>query len=156
MLILVFSDSHGRTETMITEASLRRPDLLIHLGDCLSDARAVSQAVGDLPVESVPGNCDFSYDEPVRIIPCGGIKLLITHGHLHRVKSSLDPLRAAARAAGVRAALFGHTHIPHNEDTAGLLLFNPGSISLPLYGSPSYGILEIDGERLSAREVTVG
>ena len=153
MLILIFSDSHGRTDAMLSLAAVRCADLLIHLGDNQRDVRAVARTMPDLPVISVPGNCDFSRDPPVVTHSSENLTLLITHGHQHRVKSGLGGLTAAARAAKAQIALFGHTHMPHHEDTGGLLLFNPGSIALPRAGPRTYGLIEADGTRWAARVV---
>ncbi|MCL2747223.1 MAG: YfcE family phosphodiesterase [Oscillospiraceae bacterium] len=150
MRILVFSDTHGRTAAMIAEAKLRNPDLLIHLGDYVRDARALSSAMPHIPMVCVPGNCDLTRDKPHLVYPCGGLTLYITHGHLHHVKQSLALLQSAARAAHARAALFGHTHSPCNEDSGGLLLFNPGSPTFPHDGRSTCGLLEIEGGQLSA------
>ena len=153
MLILIFSDSHGHTDAMLPLAAVRRADLLIHLGDNQRDVRAVARAMPDLSIISVPGNCDFSRDPPVLTHSCENLTLLITHGHQHRVKSGLNGLASAARAAKAQIALFGHTHMPHHEDAGGLLLFNPGSIALPRAGPRTYGLIEIDGARWAAQAV---
>ena len=59
-------------------------------------------------------------------------------------------LLAAARRAGADIALFGHTHIPHEEydPESGIYLFNPGSIGEPRAGRPSYGILSLSGKNV--------
>ncbi|MDR3207120.1 MAG: YfcE family phosphodiesterase [Oscillospiraceae bacterium] len=150
MLILVFSDSHGSTEAMLSVTAARRPDLLIHLGDCLTDALAIVRAFPALPALRLPGNCDFAPDPAVQLYTAGPHTLYLTHGHRHGVKRDTARLAADARAAGARAALFGHTHTPHNQDAGGLLLFNPGSIARPRVGPPTYGLIEIVGNRLEA------
>jgi hypothetical protein len=52
------------------------------------------------------------------------------------------------RFPDARVVVFGHSHIPVNEDLDGLLLFNPGSPTWPRRAPfPSMGILWIaDGE----------
>ena len=62
----------------------------------------------------------------------------------------LEALLAAARRAGADIALFGHTHLVHEEydPESGIYLFNPGSIGEPREGKPSYGILSLAGENV--------
>ena len=140
---------------MLNEIARRKPDLLLHLGDYQHDIRRASDILPDVPILSVPGNCDFSGGAPVLIHNCGEVALFITHGHLHRVKQNLGSLKTAARAVGARVALFGHTHTPHNEDDGRLLLFNPGSIAFPRNGRPTFGLIEIDGARIDALVMSV-
>ena len=153
MLILVVSDSHGRSDAMLSLVAVRQPDLFIHLGDNQRDVQAIAREWPELPILSVPGNCDFSRESSVITYSCGRVTLYAVHGHQYGVKSGTERLVGAARAAGAHIALFGHTHMSHNEDVGGLLLFNPGSISLPRVGSPTYGLIEIDGEKMAAQIV---
>jgi len=80
--------------------------------------------------------------------PIGGVKLYMTHGHKHGVKSDTYKLLADARAAEAVAALYGHTHCAdcHREDD-GLWVLNPGSCGS--YGG-SAGIMEIEDGKISA------
>ena len=52
--------------------------------------------------------------------------------------------------AGADIALFGHTHLVHEEydPESGIYLFNPGSIGEPREGKTSYGILSLAGENV--------
>ena len=59
MKILVFSDSHGNPDHMLTAIRREAPDAIFHLGDGESDLRAVKRAFPDLPIYSVRGNCDL-------------------------------------------------------------------------------------------------
>ena len=145
MKILVFSDSHGNLTNV--ERILRQTDnfdMIYHLGDNVRDALEIKKAVS-CPVKYVKGNTDFT-KAPLEIIEqINGIKLLLTHGHKHRVKYNLNNLYYAALEKGVNAALFGHTHISHKEKVNGILLFNPGSIGNKRWESKeTYGIIDID------------
>lgn len=154
--IVVFSDSHGSSAGMLRAAHLHEAgaDMFIHLGDGLSDIARL-RSVTDKPIISVAGNCDGMYmslsgDKTPQTctIDAGGITLFICHGHTLGVKYSLEAIESEARAKGADIALFGHTHLPFQkysrseEDDSSLYLFNPGSISLPRDGSPSYGLIE--------------
>ena len=77
---------------------------------------------------AVRGNCDFAAGYQDRlVIPFGGLKIYMTHGHIHHVKSGLDYLISAARGEGVDIALYGHTHRADVEYTTPWLL-NPGAV----------------------------
>ena len=129
--LLILSDSHGFTQTLssiLMHAESMGPlNGVIHLGDGRRDLDAFSAHLP--PVFQVGGNCDFLGDASAReqLVACFGAPLFITHGHLYQVKQSLLPLAARARELGAKAALFGHTHEPCNQDAGGLLLLNPGA-----------------------------
>ena len=92
------------------EAALlrERPDALLHLGDGAGDLPR------DCPGTAVRGNCDLASSAADKItLDLGGVKAFITHGHLYRVKYSVDSLVYAAMEAGASLALYGHTHIPN-------------------------------------------
>lgn len=145
--ILVLSDSHGEVARMYSAFQEVHPDMVIHLGDCWEDARRLKQKLGDLPVECVPGNCDYIYEQEVRDILIEGKRVMICHGHTFRVKAGYLNLELAAKEREADVALFGHTHKVYYETSNGITYLNPGSIGAPPYGiPPSYGILMIDGE----------
>lgn len=122
MKILVLSDSHSALSFMRRCIAWAKPDVVIHLGDHYDDGEAMAQEYPGIPFYQVPGNCDRYRcgvkDPEIRVVEIGGVRLYLTHGHLHQVKSSLWSLLRDARAAGAHAALFGHTHSVHcsNED----------------------------------------
>ena len=64
MDILVLSDSHGAVAPMIRAVELTAPNLIIHLGDCWRDGERLHTYFPDIPLEQVPGNCDFRPTEP--------------------------------------------------------------------------------------------
>lgn len=158
MELLVFSDSHGWTEGMqaALRAQIRRPTLILHLGDCASDTEAL-QAQG-IPVLCVRGNCDWAsfaagYSEEVCFEELGH-KILMTHGHRYGVKSGLGGLITHAATLGADIVLFGHTHVPYEEcipagETVGatvltrpMYLLNPGSIGKNWEGG-SFGTVSL-------------
>jgi putative phosphoesterase len=139
--ILVVSDSHAQTSGLASLAGEVRPDCIFHLGDNVRDA-LVLRALA--PVVTVRGNCDPYADVPLEaLLDLEGVRFLLTHGHTHRVKTSLLNLRLRAQEAGAAAALFGHTHIAHLSESHGVTLFNPGSVSEPRSGRPSYGLIRL-------------
>jgi putative phosphoesterase len=150
--ILVFSDTHGYLGPMCSAVENRPAGLIIHLGDFSRDIRALSLPPGGPAPVTVQGNCDLAAGgETVRTLTVEGVTFFLTHGHRHGVKHTVHTLAAAAREAGARAALFGHTHMPFCEDENGLLLFNPGSLGFPRFGPSTYGLIEVDGRSLAAQ-----
>lgn len=149
MRILVLSDSHGRKSALsaVAEACGREgaPDAVIHLGDCIGDARYLRQMIGQ-PVICVPGNCDYSEEVPERVECIEGARLLICHGHTQRVKHSLLPLTCRAEELEVQAALFGHTHAPMMTYEHGVLLLNPGALM-----DERCAMMEIEGGEIRAK-----
>ena len=143
--ILVLSDSHGNMENMVYAVELVKPDMIIHLGDCISDAERLSEHFKDILFECVPGNCDCTMAPAEKILDIEGARILICHGHTYNVKRGLLNIELSAREKEVDLALFGHTHKVFYDWTNGVRLFNPGSIGSPGYQiPPSYGILTID------------
>lgn len=145
--ILVFSDSHGNVTNMIDVVEKEVPDMIIHLGDCWSDACILGDEYPTIPLEHVPGNCDGPHDALKKVIVIDNKKILICHGHTYNVKAGYLRLDLAARELGVDVALCGHTHSVYYNHHNGLQILNPGSIGAPAFGTPpSYGLLMIDRE----------
>ena len=125
--ILVLSDSHGASlsSLLMRAESMGAFNAVIHLGDGFYD---LDPYTAELPtIYQVGGNCDFMRGEKEILIPDFGPMILATHGHCYAVKSGLSALEYHAREVGAKAALFGHTHRPMQEDRGGLLLLNPGA-----------------------------
>lgn len=154
MKIVVFSDSHHTTKYMEQAVLDERPDYLIHLGDHIRDAYVLQQQFQTIPMAAVLGNCDlFAPSEREQIVAFwGDVPMLLTHGHRYGVKEGLLRLSLAAREAGVRVALFGHTHRAFCECTDDLWLLNPGSCS---GRAPTYGVIELQNKNVRCRIATV-
>lgn len=120
-------------------------DIVIHLGDNTEDAEFIRRHYS-LPVYNVAGNCDNDSSVPFDdLVFCENKKILITHGHLYNVKYNADIIIYRALEAGADICLFGHTHESSMQYTRGVVVMNPGSISVPRSGSkPSYGIIKIE------------
>lgn len=145
MKILVFSDSHGRTSEMYEAVEREEPDAIIHLGDCVTDARDLARRCTGLTIWSVRGNNDYEADALWHcVITPQSVPIYITHGHQERVSwSGIGNLVSCAKKEGCRVALYGHTHCVFYEQIDGVLVLNPGSISLPRGGSAAYARLEL-------------
>ena len=150
MKILVLSDSHSGLRFMRQAIAHVAPDAVIHLGDYYDDGEAIAEEYRHIPFHQVPGNCDryrsYAVRQEVLCYNICGVKLYMTHGHNHHVKSGLYSLLKDARATGAAAALYGHTHISdcHMEED-GLWVLNPGAAG---NASGSVGIIETDGKRI--------
>ncbi|MBM6937557.1 metallophosphoesterase family protein, partial [Pseudoflavonifractor phocaeensis] len=101
MKILVFSDSHGNTKTMMELVERHKPDRILHLGDVVRDAYTLREAFPDIPLDLVRGNCDGWLPEPEELhVTLEGRKLFLCHGHTYHVKYDWGEAAIAARAEG--------------------------------------------------------
>ena len=152
MVILVLSDSHGAVNPMVRAVELTKPDQILHLGDVWRDGERLRARFPDIPMEQVPGNCDFRPEAPAeQLLVLGGRRILMCHGHTYGVKTSLLSAGLAAQEQQLDLFLFGHTHRPLVDRRGQTLFLNPGSIGDPL--RPSYGLVTIEGGKLDARTV---
>ena len=146
MKILVLSDSHGNISAMQRCVEEVQPHHVLFLGDCLRDAEHLREYYPALPMDTVPGNCDWgSLDEPERLIELGGIRILMMHGHTRNVKYSGMSAYYAAKEMGADILLYGHTHVPLVDYDGTLYTMNPGTVGDRSRGS--YGVITIsDGK----------
>lgn len=146
MKILVVSDSHN----YVLDSQIERIkehgnfDMLIHCGDKFKDGEKFADKLNIEMIAQVPGNCDYISDKPLILHEViEGKKLIITHGHVHDVKISIERLKSYAKEVHADAAIYGHTHCAQNEVIDNILFFNPGSTIYPKCGKESFGILEL-------------
>ncbi len=147
--IVVLSDTHHREENLkrITPILLEN-DLVIHLGDYVSDMNGLKAQLGDKLIQ-IKGNCDFmSQADDEQIINVEGVRIFLTHGHRYNVKTTLINLGYEALSKGCQLALYGHTHMADITEFEGVKLVNPGSLSVPRNGVPSYCYLLIYGGKV--------
>ena len=137
---LIASDIHGSAHwcgKLMEALEGEEADRMLLLGDYLYNGmgQADKQAVADMlnahagMISAVRGNCDsdedlamldFAVEEDYLVLPVGGVRLFATHGH---------PMDRGD------ILLQGHTHVPATRRWTGFLHFNPGSVSLPKWGS---------------------
>ena len=128
MRIAVFSDTHRNIDGAIAAINQYRPDLIIHLGDHFMDAQKLHMEFPHIPMECVPGNCDYAPEEKtMKLIEPMGVRIMLTHGHTYNVKYTTSSLLNAAYFQGAQIVLYGHTHIPSNQLIQDLHVVNPGS-----------------------------
>ena len=155
MKILVLSDSHASIHLMRDAVRCIKPNAIIHLGDYFDDGEVLREENPHLSFYQVPGNCDRyrmqQWHPEVLCCQVCGVKLYMTHGHLHMVKSGLYRLLQDAAAEAVQAVLYGHTHTPDCRFENDMWILNPGSCG---HGGGSVGVLEVEnGNILSCRVV---
>jgi putative phosphoesterase len=114
---------------MIRAVEKESPRMIFHLGDCWRDAERLQTYFPDIPLQQVPGNCDFRPDDPAEQLLClDDRRILLCHGHTFGVKSSLLRAGYAAEEKDLDVFLFGHTHMPLVDLRGKTLFLNPGSI----------------------------
>ncbi len=137
--ILIISDSHG-TDDFIKIIKHENPDLTLHAGDV--ELTKNNKALEDIDF-IVIGNCDFENFDEYILIDKFHKKILLTHGHLFKVKSSLNNLFYFGEQNNADIIIYGHTHVEHIEKVKDTLILNPGSTA---YGrgdvKTSYILLE--------------
>ncbi len=176
MKLMLISDIHGSAsalEKALVLAKQQTPDKILLLGDLLNHGPRNALPEGYDPIRvaellnqnagkmiSVRGNCDSEVDQMLVKFPVLAEfsqvllperQLFLTHGHIW------SPEKLPLLNAG-DVFCFGHTHIPLIERRDGIILFNPGSISIPRNEhAPSVGwidsqqieITNLDGESLA-------
>lgn len=144
MKVLVLSDSHGHVDNMARAVEKEKPNQILHLGDCWRDAEELHELFPRIPMEQVPGNCDFGrFEAQERLLFIEDKRALIAHGHTMNVKYGLLNAQYRARETEADILLFGHTHQPLIDLDGGLIMLNPGSIGDARRAT--YGVLEWKG-----------
>ena len=122
-------------------------ELIIHAGD-LSVLRVIAELETIAPVVAVQGNVEE--DDVIRKLP---VKREIAVGYcrigvVHILGDSHNRERIARQEfPNARCVVFGHSHIPWNQEHDGLLLFNPGSATdRRRQPKCSIGLLHVDDE----------
>ena len=152
--LLILSDIHGgvhRAKEAI--AAHRNCTTVLFLGDGIRHIDALRAAAPDKAFVCVRGNCDLFWDSDAPdecTIELCGHRIFLCHGHTRAVKAGLGGLLAAAKAARADIALFGHTHLVHEEydPESGIYLLNPGSIGESRDGRYTYGVLTLDAKNV--------
>ena len=164
MKIAFFSDIHGvaaNLKLFYEKADAAGAGHLVLLGDALYHGPRNGVpggydpiAVRDLlnaradSITAVRGNCDADVDQMMLNFPIlaefsqiitDSYKIFLTHGHVWN-PDNMPPISSGWIFAQ------GHTHVPvAQKNEKGIVLFNPGSISLPKQNFPkSYGLLDQD------------
>ncbi|APT18054.1 phosphoesterase [Amylolactobacillus amylotrophicus DSM 20534] len=128
--LLVVSDSHGDDQilTALAKRYAGEVDVLIHAGD--SEFYPRNPLIADFQI--VVGNMDYGTDFPVSInLDLPEARVFVTHGHKYNVNFGLNTIYLAGREQDADIIIYGHTHQLLTMIDYGVLIVNPGSISLP-------------------------
>ena len=152
MKILVLSDSHSSLSFMRRCVDAVHPDMIVHLGDHYDDGEEIQAEYSHIDFCQVPGNCDRYRCPPdaleILLVPVEGVRIYMTHGHLHGVKRDTYKLLLDARKAKADAVLYGHTHVADcRREEDGLWVLNPGSCG---YYGGSVDLIEIENKKIVA------
>lgn len=151
---LLISDTHGHIGR-VTDLLDRVPfDAIIHLGDLVSDARALAKRYPHIAVEAVRGNNDFAALSSEAVIQIASHTVFICHGHGYTLGGDFAALYEAAERAGAGLVFFGHTHCSFDKTIGNIRFFCPGSPSYPRDSEAACGILEIEGDKVSLAHYT--
>ena len=154
--ILVTSDTHGYYAP-ISDYILSRNDidLLIHAGDGVEDVISIAYET-QIPYYVVRGNNDYYTNEAYdKVIEKDGIKIFLTHGHHYGVYGGSGEVFDKARQNNCQIAIYGHTHIYKNEEIDGIIILNPGSVSLPRDNNPGFMLMDIENGQIKLERVKV-
>ena len=150
MKVIVLADTHTRGFKRALPLGVwpyvETADHILHAGDVV-DPALLDELKAFAPVSVVMGNVD-GHDvrawgaEDELTLDLGGVGLAMIHD---AGPSSGRRTRMSKRFPDARVVIFGHSHMPVNEDEDGLLLFNPGSPTWKRRAPfPSMGILWIE------------
>lgn len=150
ILIGAISDTHGLLRPEAVEA-LRGSQHIIHAGD-VGAPEILEQLAAIAPVTAVRGNIDKgSWARRLReieVVELGGVSIYVLH--------DLAQLNLKPEAAGFRAVISGHSHMPKQEERSGVLYFNPGSAGPRRFKLPiCVGKLTVDSGRVRAEIVKI-
>jgi uncharacterized protein len=155
VLIAVISDTHlPRGTRQIPNECLERlanADLILHAGDFVSvEALEEIEALGP-PLAAVHGNVDSAEVRrrlpAERTVDAAGVQIAMLHdagpsrGRIERMR---------ARFPNAAAVVYGHSHIPLQEERSGFQLFNPGSpTDRRRQPRHTMGLARVEGGRVS-------
>lgn len=128
MKIGVLADTHipKRAKDLPPKAYalLSECDGIIHAGDIINES-TLNKLREIAPVYAVLGNNDVDMKLPERLLlNLEGVHIAVIHDSGDR-NGRAKRMRRMFPEANI--VVFGHSHIPVNEQQEGLLLFNPGS-----------------------------
>jgi len=146
MKALIASDSHGVQDRIFDLLREEKYDAFFFCGDGEGLENRLLSEAGVPPVTAlVKGNNDWgSLLASEALISFGSRRIFMTHGHRYRLYAGYGLLLQEARKNECEICLFGHTHRPLIQTAEGVLLINPGSITLPRQenGAATYAVME--------------
>jgi putative phosphoesterase len=128
---------------------LRGSQHIIHAGD-IGDPEILEKLASIAPVTAVRGNVDKAAWarklQEKEVVEIGDISIYVLH--------DIAQLDLRPEAAGFRAVIYGHSHLPKQETRDGVLYFNPGSAGPRRFKLPvCVGRLIVDESRIGGEIV---
>jgi putative phosphoesterase len=161
MKIVIMSDSH-RHDSNVREVIRRmKPfDMLVHLGDTEGSENLIRgwclEQNPDCEVHIVRGNNDFFTELPrEEEFMVGKYHVFATHGHNYGVSMGTERILDEGLDRGAQIVMFGHTHRPLIEESGGIVLLNPGSISYPRQEGRAYTFIQMEIDRSGEAHYTL-
>ncbi len=159
MRVVVMADTHAPRRWRVcpprVAGHLRRADLILHAGDVCT-ASVLTELAQYAPVAAVLGNNDgpdvAGWGAPETAeLDLDGLAVAMVHdsgpatGRLGRMRRKFP---------GAALVVFGHSHIPLDESTDDLRIFNPGSpTDRRRQSHGTLGLLRIDSGRLAEARI---
>ena len=157
MRIIVMSDSH-RNFRNVQRVMEKHPDadLYIHLGDGEREFEDVQNLYPDRRYLWVAGNCDFgSETKNSDLVKLSGKKCSdYPRAHLLCQALPVGTKNCGSGLPSQRSTVRAHP-CGYTEYDGGLYIMNPGSLSIPRQGRPTYGILDITSQGIMTNIVEV-
>ncbi len=165
MKILVISDTHipiiADNLPSIIEHEAKNCDYCIHCGDFI--AYSVFEKLKSwTKIHAVHGNMDEKITKKnlpeIKILKLESITLGITHGggNPKNIIANVNN-KFINNFQEIDIFLFGHSHLPLNDEINGKIYFNPGSPTDTIFAPyKSYGIIEINGKKIKRRLIKIG
>lgn len=160
MQVAFVSDSHGSLDDFkIFMDQVKDADKIVHLGDVLYHGPRNPLPGGYNPKELaeiiknddrfviLKGNCDSEVDQTVTEKPINESEMLIGIDHNtfyfhHGHRFSEEEMVEKAKDYEANVVVYGHSHKKVLKNIDGILVVNPGSLTLPKDGSKSYGLYD--------------
>ena len=161
---IIASDIHGSAyycEKLLEAFEKEKADKIALLGDILYhgprndlpqdyNPKKVAQMLNGIKnrIICVKGNCDAEVDQLLLEFPIlsetavldnGTHAIYLTHGHKYNIDNPL-PMQQGD------ILIYGHTHVPLDEERDGIRYYNPGSVSIPKNMS-SHGYMVFENGR---------
>ena len=153
MKIGIISDTHGHVPNAVHDA-LAGVDHILHAGD-VGPMDVITELETIAPVSAVRGNMDYAIQLPQTHVQSFVSKKFLVH-HIVDLPFPSQSVRIAIADEQPNVVVFGHTHMPCNDQHNGILFLNPGSASNPRHDSaPSVAIVKCNEAVLNVKFVAL-
>jgi uncharacterized protein len=159
MRVVALADTHAprrwKSCPPAVAEQLRRADLILHAGD-VAVASVLDELSEYAPVLAVLGNNDgpdvAAWGAELALqADLEGLQVAMIHDS---GAAAGRPLRMRRRFPGADLVVFGHSHIPLDDQSGGVRIFNPGSpTDRRRQPHGTVGVLHIDAGRLVTAEI---